>query len=286
MVTDMTATVGIDIGPERCFVARVEDQTGRPQVKALARFDRQLLRSHQLLANCRHVFSISDDLALVKRLPVSPVEGYETEDLARFEMAQCMIEPEDAFHFQVAGGDDSGVVLGYSVHRDHCEQLRDLVSVDDGPQTSADFAPRAVALARGYRTYCRPHGGELEILMDLGRTVASIAIIHRGDLADTAFLRMEGFDLGCDPDRGRLSQELRTIVNFRLASLARDGISIPPSIVLVSGENSRQEVYDVMRCVFTCPVETPQMSAAFFPNQIDLNRLPLELYIVALGLTA
>ncbi|MFH1687457.1 MAG: hypothetical protein ABIE70_08055 [bacterium] len=284
-MTDKATTVGIDVGPQQCFVARVENQSGRPQIKALARFNRERLSGHPLLAHCRRVFSVADDHALVKRLAVDPVEGYRIEDLARFEMSQCMIEAQAAFHFQVAAGSGSDVVLGCAVHREHFERLKGLVAVDDGV-APAEFHVRAVALAKGHRTYCRSGSGELEVLMDLGADVASIAVVHRGDLVDTAFLKLDRFDLECDHDRRRLCRELRTVVNFRLADLAHDGVSVPPSAVMISGENSRPEVYEAMASVFACRIAPPQLSPAFFPNRTDLDRLPLALYLVALGLTA
>ncbi len=107
MTSDIPA-IGVDARDSRYFVARVEHQTGRPEVKALARFDGANLLGHPLLENGRLNISAPDDKILVRELRLSSATDQESRSMARFEMQQSMIDDEREFCFDslpVGAGD-------------------------------------------------------------------------------------------------------------------------------------------------------------------------------------
>jgi hypothetical protein len=79
--------------------------------------------------------------------------------------------------------------------------------------------------------------------------------------------------------------ELKTIINFKLAALADDGITVPLSLIAVSGDSVSDKMKGTMSRTFSSTVASPVISAGFFPDRSDLSKIPLDSYLVALGLT-
>ena len=83
-------------------------------------------------------------------------------------------------------------------------------------------------LGRGYAAFAVPEGGELTALIDTNSRPVSLCFVHSGRPVAVGCLAADRFDLDGGPGRQRLAIELKTVINFKLASLFEHGLTLPP----------------------------------------------------------
>jgi hypothetical protein len=81
-----------------------------------------------------------------------------------------------------------------------------------------------------------------------------------------------------------MAVEFKTVVNFKLAMFLQDGVTVPLSALLLSGDNVEGEVCKVLERFFSVDIDTPKINSGFFAQPSELTSIPLEKYLVALGL--
>jgi hypothetical protein len=280
----MKTKIGIDQRGDLCCVARVDYQTGRAEVKALARFQPAHLKGHHLLAGGEQIVAIPDDQAIVKQL-YAPAHGdHDGKTNARFELLQGLLDAEDQFQIDIVATGQTDRYVGIALRRDAAAALTAQLGAE-AHQDEIACRPRAMALGLGYNMFCRADGGDLVAVVDFTKQSAGICYLFQGRIVGLAHMSLGQFDLEDDDDIAQMMLELKTIINFKLAALADDGITVPLSLIAVSGDSVSDKMKGTMSRTFSSTVASPVISAGFFPDRSDLSKIPLDSYLVALGLT-
>lgn len=278
--------VGIDRENGRLLVARVSDSSGRTLVEQLAAVENGGLPGSGLLTGGRIVSCVPDADVIVRPVYLPDITITDDDSPARFELAMSMLEPENNFAFKVIPTGLDFRYLGLIFRREHLAELDSSIGVGhvDG-YPSEGYQSRAVALGNGYLSFCRRHAGELLCIVDLDKAGTSICFIFREHVVSVSHLpRYEG-DLADDKSVRRLAVELKTVINFRLMSLASDGISVPMSVLILTGDGVDERVRKIFGELFPSGVVEPQINRALLGENIAADITP-EHYLVALGLAA
>lgn len=276
-------SIGIDCRGGLFYVARLDSGVGRHEVKALLRLEKQHLGDHELLQGGQTILSLADQNVMVKRLRLDTDDDLQV----RFELAQTLPDqPADYFFDTVASGLE-GQIIGMAVRRDRlAEYTNVLLGESAGLFPDVRFKMRAAALASGYLNFCRRTGGDLICLADFTPASISLAFTYQGMVVDVCHQPLVKFDPTSDGSTAKMAVEMKTLVNFRCAALFSEGITTPLSSLIVSGDTVTDSLIENIRRMFTIDISRPAINAGFISSQADLSQVPLENYIVALGLAA
>lgn len=277
-------TIGIDNRDGMYFAARIDRHTGRPEVKALLRFDAEHFTGHHLLEGGELVVSLPDDLVLLKKIVLKDRE-YLDEKL-QFEMSQAILDDPSDFLFDSIETEIDDYYLGLMIRRTIVESLTEPFTRQNGGQpVSVKAMTRSQALANGFLTFCRNNSGELGGIIDFTKNAVSIAFFYKNKIIDLAGSKLNGFDLRNEEYLNKISVEIKTLLNFKTASFFERGISLPVSTLFMMGEtvdeNSMSQLSDRLKINIT----RPEINTGFLSNRQDSSDIPLDKYLVALGLT-
>ncbi|MEW6411373.1 MAG: hypothetical protein AB1483_02740 [Candidatus Zixiibacteriota bacterium] len=278
--------IGVDFRGDLFYVARVDYSGGRPEVKALFRLEKQHLGQHHLLEGGQLILSVPDSEIILKRLNLNGSAG-DIETRARFELVHTLMEDEDRFYFDIIPTGKESAYLGLILRKERLESFLDkLLDQRRSFFAQSGYRTRAAALADGYINFCRLTGGDLICLADFMGQSASMAFVYRNKIIDLTHMSLKRFDLTTTAGVGKMCVELKTLVNFKVAALFNEGISTPLSAMLLSGDTVTEQDSQIMKRYFPVEIITPTVNSGFFNGQADLTDVPLEKYIVALGLAA
>lgn len=279
MVETFSTQVGLDRRGDFYYGARVETSTGRPEIKELVRFDHNEVEGHHLLENAQIILSIDESRAMIKTLNLNEPDQSLLEAKARFELAQTVLDDESGFLFDTVATGFENTYIGTIVRRKSLD-LSGRFLIDK----QLKFSVRAAALARAFTTFCRRDGSQLVCLADMTDDLISICFVYQDNLIGICHLGLDGLDLNSESDFETISVELKTLINFRLESFFERGITVPLAKLFVSGAVGSKEFLEKLRTHFTVDISTPQINSGFFPDRAGLNSIPLDQYLVALGL--
>ncbi len=285
-MNDHQIKIGIDFRGDLFYVARVDYGAERPEVKALVRLEKQHLGEHHLLDGGQLILSVPDADVILKRLNLNGSSD-DIELRARFELVHAVMEDENRFYFDVIATGRESRYLGLIMRKERLENsLFELLDDRRSFFAGAAYRMRAAALADGYINFCRLTGGDLICLADFHRQSASIAFVYRNKIIDLSQISLKRFDIATTKGVEKMSVELKTLVNFKVAALFDEGVTTPLSAMLVSGEGMTGQAIETMKRYFSLELTTPAVNSGFFNSQADLTDVPLEKYLVALGLAA
>jgi hypothetical protein len=277
--------IGVDVRDGLVYTARVEHHPGRQEVLELACLEYGQVGDSRLLQEGEVLVSVPDELVLVKKVSVGAGNDFDTE--ARFELAQTLPEDEDQYFFDILGTGRDGRFLGLAVRRDRLDDYTSgLPGVSAGTNGPTGCIMRAAALAAGYVGFCRKSGGDLVCLADFVESAVSLAFLYQNATMDLCHLPLRKSDPNSSTGGEKLAIELKTLVNFKTASLFSEGITTPLSAMIVSGDGITDEVTNTLKKFFAIDIDRPAVNTGFFSSQADLASVPLEKYLVALGLAA
>ncbi len=285
MVTETATRIGLDRRGELIYIARVEQHAGRPEVAALAQFDEAHLKGHHLLADGDLAFAVPDGEVTIKNitLPADEVENVEVK--VRFEMVQSLLEDEAEFLFDSIYTGQPHRYLGVILRKSVFDTIvHDRYGFDADAVGDDLWRVRAAALGRGYLEFCQREKGDLVCLADFGDGLLSVCFVYRNSIVGLAHLELDKFNLEDDADIKRMAVEFKTIVNFKLASFFEQGMTLPLSSLLLSGNCPNAKVSETVSGFFSVEVTAPQANPAFFSDSAAPAEIPFDKYIVALGL--
>ncbi|MBU8934378.1 MAG: hypothetical protein KOO62_10275 [candidate division Zixibacteria bacterium] len=279
--------IGVDCHDGVYHVARVVHGQGRPSVQALVRYERSHLNGHHLLKDGDVVMAVPDDRVIVKKLHLETAGGIDLDTRARFEMAQSLLDDESDYSFDFVDTGLENWQLALAVRlQTVLDDIINPFSHVAGLSTVPTGLARAAGLGYGYLTFCHPHGGELICLVDEADGLASICFVLNQSIVGLSRLNTKQFDLSSRAGREKLAIELKTVINFQLATLFKDRITLPMAALLVSGKQLGDDVMTELGRYFTVPVAKPRFNSGFFAEPNKAAELPLENYLVALGLAS
>lgn len=284
-MTESSTKIGIDNSDGIFHVARIKYCSGRPEIKALFTFEKSFSGEQNLLEGGKIIFSVPDNEVIMKKIILDNNEN-DCNLRARFEMEQSLLEDEKNFCFETITTGKKNNFLGLIVRKQLLEKtVLNLSDYKKESMTDIAYQMRAVALAKGYLNFCRLSGGELISLVDINKQIASIAFIYRNKIIDLTYMVMDKYDINTNDGKKKLSVDLRTVINFKLAGFLEQEISVPLSSLVVSGQSIDEETTALLKNCFPIDIETPKINPGFLSTEIDLSQIPLEKYLLALGLT-
>ncbi len=279
-----SVTIGIDERDGTYFVARVDQHTGRPDIKALIRFDAEHFNGHHLLEGNRIVVSFPDNQTMIKHIRLQSEENALLK--VRFELETAQLDKPDNFLYDVIPTKIDNYYLGLTIRKELTHKLIGPFIKQNG---DVDFTSggvmRAAALARGFLTYCQQSGGEFGAIVDFGSKSASIAFYYKQQIVDLGGLPIpSGFHQNNDAFQN-LIIELKTLINYKLAELLENGISVPLSKLFVIGEFIDDKRIDALGKNLRIEIARPEIHAGFISDSNKNREISLDKYLVALGLT-
>ncbi|TET93691.1 MAG: hypothetical protein E3J26_05910 [Candidatus Zixiibacteriota bacterium] len=293
-MTSNRITMGIDYRSGRYYTARVRQEASERKVTALVTATESELKEHQALEGEDIIFSVPDNEVVVKNLRLSQADKWNTDLLARFELSQSLLDDENEFCFATLSIGQPNRCLGLVTRRRNLEQLTgSLLSSLNPAALLPKYEMRAIALGKGYLNFCHPEQGELVCLADFGDNVASICFMSGGNIIGLAHLPRGQFDLSgpaltglnSEPGLKKMAVEFKTVVNFELPSLFKEGVAPPLSALIVSGDGSDSPVKSALGQHFQVPVTAPRIDKRFLQKEPAVVEGTLEDYLVAMGLT-
>lgn len=274
--------VGIDACGDRVISATVDAETGQPRVVALLDHIPENLAS---FADTFLSISVPDEECLVKTLHLKGSDRGDIELRGKFELSQSMLDPAEAFQFDLMSTSRPDCYIGLAYRRERLQEHERAIGLPDGASHVHLFRSRAASLGLAYRTFCRAKGGELICLADFAPPAVSICILHRHHIGALAHLTFSNADLADSSSTRRLAVNLKTVVNFKLSSLADDGVTIPLSALVISGEPIDGPLKGMLEEYFPMGVSHPELDPALFAAPEVLAEGSAMRSLVALGLT-
>ena len=276
-------TVGIDRRGDRFYAVKVTANAGRPKVTGIHEYSQNDPEGITLSHDDSVAISVPDDQVLVKSLNLDADSSIDMHARGCFELAQSMLEPETMFRFDVLDTNNSQWQLGLVYRQEHLDRQRSEYCGDQ--ITDVTYLVRAAALGRGYLAFARQAPGELIALADFSGGLVSICFIQGRQLVSLAHVILGESALASEETLEKTVMEFRTVVNFRLASLADRGMTLPLSTLLLSGNQIDQNVRDGFARYFPAGIGTPEINPGFLSADVSIDGTPLEHFLVAMGLT-
>jgi hypothetical protein len=279
--TAVSQIVGIDASGERIVCATVETGQGRPQVLSIVE---QAPVDPAVSAGKSLTISVPDDECVIKNLRLRGADREDIELRAKFELSQSMLEAPEIFRFEVVASLRENRHIGVAYRRTLLMERAEALGIAADSIQSISFLPRSAALGKAYRAFCRPKGGELVCLADFAGSFVSICILYRNEIAGLASLP-ESFAAAMEVSAvRRLAVNFKTVANFKLLSLAEDGITIPLSALIISGVGADDRLKKALEEFFPAGVDYPEFSASQFvlPELVENGMAARS--VVALGL--
>ena len=278
--------IGIDRRGDRYYAARVESGTGRVQIKALFRFDDSPMEDHQLFEGGQIAVAVPDSQVIVKKLRLD-TEPADFRLRAGFELSQLLMEDERNLLVDSIDTGRSGQFLGLAIRREVFQRatLQTLGHHFNGTK-EVEGRMRAAALADGYLKFCKPVGGELIGLVDFCGPEISLVFLFRSKVVDLSHVLSNKFDLSTPQGLEKAAIELKTIINFKMASFFHDGISLPLSTLIVIGDGIDDTARKLLEPYFPTDVRSAEINTGFLPESYNAGAVPIEKYLVSLGLAA
>ena len=278
--------IGIDCRAEYFYTARVNTDDDAPRVQTLARFKKEHLKGHEYLSGSEITLCLPDREVMVKALNLNNPDPADLEAVIRFELSQSLLDDESDFAFDYLATGTNGRYLGL-VHRRECHrQLLSFYGFDENDEyiKTARYKMRAVALAEGYLKFCHHRAGELVGLVDFNGPVVSVCFIYQNRPVDLAYLVPAG-DYQVGEAAGKnFAADFKTMVNFRLNALNEAGVTVPLAALVITGDEISESLKTVLERYFPVGIRAPRIIREYFADPPENTDIPLEKYLVALGL--
>jgi len=284
-MTDSYTRIGVDLCDNVYYVSRVLHGTGRLQVKALIRYEKDHLSDHHFLNSGKVILSIPENKAIIKKIKLIDVKIEDVKNRASFELLQSIPDNPDDYYCEILETGIKGTYLGMAAHIKDLETsvvdpFYKAANLNEKPGTQV----RGVALGMGYITFCHPESGEMVVLIDIYGAMASICFVYKRNIIGIANLRLKKADIINEGGLNSFAVELKTLINYHLNSIFHDNATLPLSALLISGFDSLAMAVPILKKYFPVMVGQPRLNHGYFTEPEKMAGVPLEKYLVALGL--
>ncbi len=273
--------VGLDLTCDTLSSAEVEYGDGSPHILALV--SSPLKSENSIPRTNGTVLAVPDTEYLVKSLDIPSGRPGDIVNRVQFELAQTMPEPWERFLFDHFPSHRPHQYHGIIFRRTFLSELTRRVFPHADPTLLFEgrFCARAIALGKGYLTFCRAHGGELVCIADFCGGLISLCLMYRGCIVAVGHVVVTVADSTDEIAMRRLAIRLKTIINVKLLAVAAEGVTVPISGFLLSGESISPQLLSILEQLF--PVGLGRPEALIF-SDVSNGADPIR-YLVPLGLT-
>ncbi len=265
--------------------ARVENDGARLIVTSLLATDDNFNRD--TLESGRLFFGVDERLAVIKKVWVRKTSLLEATELARFELTQALLDPPDLFYYDFLPLEEKNGYrrfLAVAYHRREVDAV--IEEYTRRLRKPSGFKLDALALAAGYLTFCRVLPGDLQVLVDLESDRVTLAVLYKRSLCALGRLEQAPGETMTITDANSLAVELKMKLEYLLAELFDEGITVPVARVIISGTYAR---HDFMRAALaehiSSEIALPEFHAGYFqPASEEPFRHQPEAFLIPLGL--
>jgi len=275
----VSAVLGLDLRGSSICTASVGETDGRRTILWLSQTP-----AHEKLQFPDKVtlaLALPDDAVMVKYYLMPSVSGSDIGLRLQFEMEQSLLDDAELFKFDSVRSGLTDRYLGLICRRTTIAELQNVVGIPEDASTVA--LARGVALGRGFRAFCKMPGGELAGVIDIAPRVLTFCLLYRGEVTALGHLKLDGYDLAEEQSVKRMAMEIKTLVAFKLASLAEMGLTIPMSSLSLSGDVTDLLVEQLAK-YFPSGLQKAEVNRAALGPGLDSTHRP-ELFLPALGMT-
>jgi len=277
--------IGVDLRDDVYYAARVVHGTGRPQVKALIRYEKDHLSGHPLLNSGKVILSIPENRTIIKRIKLDDVRVEDFINRTSFEVLQSIPDDPSNYCCEVLETSVEGTYLGMATNKNELESsLIDPFCKAAGLNEKPGAQVRGAALGMGYINFCHHESGDLVVLVDIYDKNVSICFVYKKKIIGLASLQTEKIDFSTEKGLESFAVELKTLINFNLNSIFNDKVTLPLSALLITGIESITQALPVLSKYFPITIEQPRLNHGFFAESEKIAGVQLEKYLVALGL--
>lgn len=273
--------IGIDKRQETYFAARVSFSTGRPAIKSLLRFEQNDIENLTHLGGADLRLAVPDQLVTIKEISLNGNDERNRKKII-FEMSSTVAEPEENFFYDSLPTALDNLSLGMMIRNENIETILQPFS---NIENKTGSLIRSAGLARGYINFCQHNEGGLVVLADFNETAISLAFVHYQKILDLGYFNLIPFDLNQETGWNKLATELKIYLNFKQASFMSRNISLPLAALIVSGNNLTPDRLKQLGGFLKTEIKQPQINRGFISGNNQNGSIPLEMYLVALGLT-
>lgn len=273
--------IGIDQRGDTFYAARVSYTTGRPAIKSLLRFEKSDIENLTHLGGADLCLAAPDQQVTIKEIKLNGIDQRNQKKIA-YEMSASVTEDENNFYYDSLASVPDDFSLGMMIRKDHLDTL---LKPFQKVENRIDTLIRSAGLARGYISFCQHNEGGLIALADFNGPVASLAFVHDNKILDLGRFNLAPFDLEADNGWSKLGTELKVYLNFKMAAFMSRNISLPLSALIISGIDLSDERRNLLSGRLKVDIKSPQINPAFISGNQKNRSIPLEMYLVALGLT-
>lgn len=275
----MSAVLGIDLRGSSICTASVGETDGRTTILWLSQTPSN--EKIQFPDKVTLALALPDDAVMVKYYLMPSVSGSDIGLRLQFEMEQSLLDDASLFRFDSIKSGLTDRYLGLICRKTAIEEMQKTVGIPEDASTLA--LSRGVALGRGFRAFCKMPGGELAGVIDIAPSNLTFCLVYRGEVTALGHLKLDGYDLADEQSVKRVAMEIKTLVAFKLASLAEIGLTIPMSSLSLSGDVNELLV-DQLAKYFPSGLQRAEVTRAALGPGLDTSHRP-ELFLPALGMT-
>jgi hypothetical protein len=224
---------------------------------------------------------------VTKKIKVGQHSSADSAEIARFEMSRSLLDPTDQFYFDtvtINEKNSSDCYMSVAYHRDEIDRLVQIYQEKLGQPSG--FKLDAVALAAGYRTFCRIDPGELKVLANVETDIVTLAILHHGELYSVGRLETAPGEKISEDAAIKLAAEFRITLDYHLGELYQEGITIPISRIVLSGRHACEDnLIIALMEQFSAEIALPHFHEGYFqPASDTIDRYRPEQFLIPLGL--
>ena len=281
-MNDANTRLGLDCRGDLLYAARVTPDGGRPQIKALLRLPTGRELDHDLLKDARRILSIPENLITTRIHNLVDDEQIPIQKRALFEVSTALPGELEDFLIDLVETPVKRNQLSFVARR---KLIIDYSLSVLGNGGDLQFKTRALAMCNGYLNFASLTPGELICMADATDRIVSACLIYRKKMVAMFGIDMGGKNVDDDATWKRIIAEFNTLLNHRLEILFTQGITVPLASIIVTGHFAREDCQDILRRKLSVEIGRPQINRGFFVDPDSVDQVPVEDYIVALGLT-
>ncbi len=275
-------SVGIDISDNQLLIAEVLHDSVRPQVVKLEATEIPEKESIAFAPDLNVTLSIPDKQVTVRHMRLKPDDSFDLGSRCQFEMSSSLLEDINNFQFDCLISKSRERQLGLIYRRTLIYELKAQTGFDS--EQDVTCISRAVALGRGLIAFGEHVPDEFFALADFSDRTVTICLIYKREIVDIARLSADKTSLTNSADLEHLIIELKTLINFRIAALAEQGITLPLSSLIINSELIDTGGIDLIKRYFPVGVSRASINTGFLGEKIDSQLAP-EKFLISLGLT-
>lgn len=278
-------TLGLARLGGKLFSAAVDHQSGRPEVKSFVTASDTI--DEKLFGRGRLFFNVDQRLAVVRKISIQPSSPIKAAELIRFEMSQSLLEPPDHFYFDFLPiADDNGFRRFISIAYHRREINQQIEAFANHLQKPSGFKLDAIALSAGYLTFCRQERGEFHILVNIESDSVAMAVLYKQNIRLISRPEIKPGQTIDDERAKKIAAELRIVIDFLLAELFGEGLTIPLSRMILSGEHAaNQSLRQALADQLKIEIARPRFNEGYFKHyDKTLDDNAAERFLIPLGL--